>query len=148
MRAGIGVAVLIAATCSLAASCTPWQGCISYSRARSRSPDGALDAVVFDYGCGAPTSLRTYVALVPRGEEPGELSSRVFMTAHQTDVDAVWTAGRELTIYHSNDVPAAYQDALQEGVRIRAAAGVRCGSGWRTDHPTPAQLAGCAAPAT
>ena len=148
MRTGIGLAILLAAMCSLLPGCTLYDGCVTYLRSRSHSPDGALDAVVFDHGCGAHATLQTHVAVVPRGETPGERAARVFIASQQTDMDVLWTAGRELTIYLPNDAPVALQRTAAGDTRIRTVPGVRCGRGWRTGRPTPDQLARCSVPPT
>ena len=92
-------------------------GCGNEVVARYPSPDGALDAVVFDRNCGATTSLSRQVDIVSSGEEPSG-AGEVLVLARTAPVTATWIRGRGLSVAFPPAAEARQQRSDVEGVHI------------------------------
>lgn len=108
-----GLAVLVGGGLLLVAS---WGdglagGCGNTVVKTARSPDGQLDAVLFERGCGATTGFSTQISIVPAGELP-EGAGNVFVTNGDSRedgrgewggawADVRWFSERRLHIDHT-----------------------------------------------
>ena len=83
-----GVVLLVAGTLFLIGD---WGGglaggCGNTVVKTARTPDGQLDAVLFERGCGATNGFSTQISIVPAGELP-EGAGNVFVTNDDSHED-------------------------------------------------------------
>ncbi|MDO9472477.1 MAG: hypothetical protein Q7J28_05430 [Caulobacter sp.] len=89
-------------------------GCRNTVVSTARSPDGRLDAVLFERNCGATTGFSTQVSIMSVGELP-EVSGNIFVTDDDVPqgergkwggawADVQWFSERRLHVVHA---PAA-----------------------------------------
>jgi hypothetical protein len=84
-----------------------------------RSPDGAMQALVFERDCGATTATSTQVSVIPREAELSNEAGNAFVIAHEPPIKPVWKAPRTLEIHYRNSERVFLRERKIGGVAIR-----------------------------
>src|SRR6266571_3498324 len=71
------VLFVLAVFCALSLACSPL--CVSEEQLRIPSPDGKVEAVLFQRDCGATTDFSTQVSVLPSGARLGDAGGNVFI---------------------------------------------------------------------
>ncbi len=92
-----------------------------------RSPDGSLEAVLFQRSCGATTGFSTQIAVVAEGMLPSEEGNAFIADQGEAEhraawggpwAEAVWLTPKHLLIKHDRKARLFKTEAQVEGVGI------------------------------
>jgi hypothetical protein len=95
-------------------------GCKSNVHEQSRSPDGALVAVLFEMACGATTDFNTQVAVLLKNEAglPDQRSTFLVLGGRE-QVSLQWLNRQELVVRMRKGVNVFKQEQPNYGVTVR-----------------------------
>ena len=84
---------------------------------RAPSPDGALDAVVYDRVCGEGTASSRQVGIVPAGEVPAPMG-QVLVLSRTVPVTILWIRERGLSVAYPSNVATRMRRSEVRDVHI------------------------------